>query len=167
MNPLFGFAIGGVAVEYPPMQALRFDSAVDNILERDKRFDEGAYFFLKDALDFTLKRIREDNNGEERHVSGGELLLGFRDFAIQEFGPMASTLLREWGAHTCSDVGDMVFNLIEEGMFGRQDSDSKEDFSEIFDFDEAFQLPFLPKSALVAPEPAPLPVEESTSEPQG
>ena len=42
------------------MQALRFGSAVDNILERDKRFDDGAYFFLKEALDFTLKRIGEE-----------------------------------------------------------------------------------------------------------
>lgn len=144
------------------MQALRFDSAVENIITRDKRFDAGAYFFLKDTLDFTLKRTREENNGEERHVSGEELLLGFRDFALQEFGPMASTLLREWGAHSCSDVGDMVFNLIEEGMFGRQDSDSKEDFSEIFDFDDAFRSPFLPRCVEMA---TPASTEEFPTEP--
>jgi uncharacterized repeat protein (TIGR04138 family) len=128
------------------MQALRFDAAVDAILQHDKRYDAGAYFFLKDGLDFTIKRTISENNGEERHVSGQELLIGVRDYALQEFGPMASTLLREWGAHTCSDIGDMVFHLIEEGMFGRQDSDTKDDFGEIFDFDESLTLPFLPKT---------------------
>ena len=126
------------------MQALRFDAAVENIVQREKRFDPGAYFLLKDALDFTLKRTREES-GEERHVSGEELIFGFRDYAIQEFGPMAHTLLREWGVHTCSDVGDMVFELIEEGMFGKQDSDTKEDFRDHFDFEESFRDPFLPE----------------------
>ncbi len=128
------------------MQALRFDSSVENILEREKRFEAGAYFLLKDALDFTLKRTREEG-GEERHVSGEELINGFRDHALQEFGPMAFTLLREWGVHTCSDVGDMVFELIEEGMFGKQDSDTREDFADHYDFAEAFLLPYLPKGA--------------------
>ena len=134
------------------MQALRFDAAVENILKRDQRFDAGAYFFLQDALDFTLKRAKEENNGENRHVSGGELLTGFRDFALQEFGPMALTLLREWGLHACSDIGDMVFHLIEEGMFGKQDSDSREDFNEVYTFEAAFRDPFLPETLRAALE---------------
>lgn len=125
------------------MQTLRFDAAVENILQRDKRFEAGAYFLLKEALDFTLKRTREEN-GSERHVSGEELLHGYRDYALEEFGPMAYTLLREWGVHTCRDIGDQVFHLIEEGMFGKQDSDTREDFCDHFDFEDAFLKPFLP-----------------------
>jgi uncharacterized repeat protein (TIGR04138 family) len=142
------------------MQALRFDAAVDAIVQRDKRYDAGAYFFLKDALDFTIKRSKSENDGEERHVSGQELLRGVRDFAMQEFGPMAATLLREWGVRACNDVGEMVFVLIEEGMFGRQDSDTKDDFREIFDFDEALTEPFLPKNRPAVPaEPEAAPTE--------
>ena len=51
------------------MQALRFDTAIENILKRETRFEAGAYFLLKDALDFTLKRTREEH-GEERQVEG-------------------------------------------------------------------------------------------------
>jgi uncharacterized repeat protein (TIGR04138 family) len=40
-----------------------------------------------------------------------------------------------------------VFQLIDEGMFGKQDSDSPEDFSEIFDLDDELVRPFLPKQA--------------------
>ncbi|MEO5715765.1 MAG: Minf_1886 family protein [Luteolibacter sp.] len=130
------------------MQAMQFEQSVVSILKRDRRFDPHAYFFLKDALDFTLKRIAESNNGQARHVSGPELLAGFRDCALEQFGPMASTLMNEWSVRKCQDVGDMVFHLIEEQVFGKQDSDKKEDFSEVFDFEESLITPFLPKQKL-------------------
>ena len=127
------------------MQAMQFEQSVVSILKREKRFDPHAYYFLKDALDFTLKRIAEGNGGQARHVSGPELLAGFRDYSLEQFGPMASTLMSEWGVRKCQDVGDMVFHLIEEQVFGKQDSDRREDFSEAFDFEEALVKPFLPK----------------------
>lgn len=129
------------------MQAMHFEQAVVSILERDQRFAPGAYEFLKEALDFTLKRVMDQNGGIPRHVAGQELLAGFRDLALQQFGPMASTLLQEWGVRSCSDVGDMVFLLIEENIFGRQDSDSKADFDSVYDFEEAFVAPFQPAAA--------------------
>jgi uncharacterized repeat protein (TIGR04138 family) len=127
------------------MQAMQFEQSVVSILKRDKRFDPHAYYFLKEALDFTLKRISETNGGQPRHVSGPELLAGFRDFSLEQFGPMASTLMTEWGVRKCQDVGDMVFQLIEEQVFGKQESDQREDFSEVFDFEQALVNPFLPK----------------------
>lgn len=137
------------------MQAMQFEQSVVSILKRDKRFDPHAYFFLKDALDFTLKRIAEGNGGQARHVSGPELLEGYRDFALVQFGPMASTLMTEWGIRKCQDVGDMVFQLIEEQVFGKQESDKKEDFSEAFDFEASLVTPFMPARKLAAArEPA-------------
>lgn len=127
------------------MQAMQFEQSVLSILKRDKRFDPHAYFFLKDALDFTLKRVAEGNGGQARHVSGPELLEGFRDCALEQFGPMAATLMNEWGVRKCQDVGDMVFHLIEEQVFGKQESDRREDFGEVFDFEDSLVLPFLPK----------------------
>lgn len=136
------------------MQAMQFDQSVGAILRRDKRFDPHAYFFLKDALDFTLKRVAEASGGQPRHVSGPELLEGFRDYALDQFGPMAATLMTEWGVRKCSDVGDMVFNLIEEQVFGRQESDCKEDFIGSFDLEDALRLPFLPKKRQSPPHSA-------------
>jgi uncharacterized repeat protein (TIGR04138 family) len=127
------------------MQAMQFEQSVVSILKRDKRFDPHAYFFLKDALDFTLKRIAEGNGGQARHVTGQELLEGFRDHALEQFGPMASTLMKEWGVRKCQDVGDMVFHLIEEQVFGKQESDHREDFAEVFDLEDSLVLPFLPR----------------------
>ena len=144
-----GFGHGG------RMQAMQFEQSVVSILKRDKRFDPHAYFFLKDALDFTLKRIAESNGGQARHVSGPELLAGYRDYALEQFGPMASTLMKEWSIRKCQDVGDMVFQLIEEQVFGKQDSDKKEDFSEVFDFEASLVTPFLPKGKLASTKEAP------------
>lgn len=128
------------------MQQVHFEQAILAILGREKRFDAHAFFFLKDALDFTLKRISDGNSGQSRHVSGQELLDGFRDLTLEQFGPMGATLMQEWGVLQCSDIGEMVFALIDEGMFGKQDSDSKEDFRGTFDLMEALTFPFLPKS---------------------
>lgn len=131
------------------MKALQFEQAVESILKREKRYDPLAYLFLKDALDFTLKRAADSNGGEPRHVSGSELCHGFRDLALQEFGPMAGTLMIEWGLRESSDIGEMVFHLIDEQMFGKQDSDTKDDFAGAYDFDEAFVKPFQPKQRAV------------------
>lgn len=127
------------------MQAIQFEQSIVSILKRDQRFDPHAYFFLKEALDFTLKRIADTNRGQNRHVSGSELLEGFRDHALEQFGPMASTLMAEWGVRKCQDVGDMVFLLIEEQVFGKQESDRPEDFAGYFDLKAALEEPFLPK----------------------
>ncbi|MGA0899806.1 MAG: Minf_1886 family protein [Luteolibacter sp.] len=132
------------------MQAIQFEESIANILKRDARFDAHAYFFLKEALDFTLKRIAETNAGQARHVSGAELLLGFRDHALEQFGPMAATLMAEWGVHRGEDVGDMVFHLIEEQVFGKQESDSHKDFADVMNLMGSLQAPFLPESKLAA-----------------
>ncbi|GAA5484117.1 Minf_1886 family protein [Haloferula sargassicola] len=132
------------------MQPAQFESAVENIVRRDSRFDPQAYLFLKDSLDFTLKRAAETNSGRARHVSGRELLAGFRDLALQEFGPMSSTLMELWGLTETRNVGEMVFHLIEEQMFGRQESDTLEDFEGVFDFQEAFEHPYIPRRRQVA-----------------
>ncbi|TAE75971.1 MAG: hypothetical protein EAZ65_08465 [Verrucomicrobia bacterium] len=136
------------------MKAMQFEQAVEAILQREKRYDPLAYLFLKEALDFTLKRAADANDGQSRHVSGAELCHGFRDLAVQEFGPMAGTLMIEWGLRESRDIGEMVFHLIDEQMFGKQDSDSKDDFADAYDFHEAFVKPFQPKKA-AALQPAP------------
>ncbi len=130
------------------MQPIHFDESVASILKRERRYDGQAYFFLKDALDFTLKRFMEGTGGQGRHVSGRELLEGFRDYSLEQFGPMAATLMDEWGVKECRDVGNMVFQMIEEQVFGKQESDKPEDFDELFDFRGALREPFLPKSVL-------------------
>ena len=123
-----------------------FDEAVSTIAARDDRYDSAAYSFLRDALSVAVNDVRKSNGGQDRHVTGPELLEGFRKLAIQRFGPMAMTVLETWGVRTCDDVGEMVYCLINERIFGQSENDRREDFSGVFDFDDVFVKPFQPKS---------------------
>jgi uncharacterized repeat protein (TIGR04138 family) len=149
------FDTGNLFCQCAPMQAVQFEESVSSILRRDSRYDGQAFLFLKDSLDFTLKRILGENGGQPRHVSGRELLEGFRDHALQQFGPMAATLMDEWGVKESRDVGNMVFLMIEEQIFGKQESDSPEDFDNVFDFRKAFREPFLASGKKAAPKARP------------
>jgi len=129
------------------MRVSHFDHAVVNIYANDQRIEKEAYYLLRDALDYTCEQAQEKGD-DNKHVSAIELLEGFRTYLLKQFGPMAATLLNEWNVTKCSDIGDMVFNLIEEGIFSRQESDQRSDFEEVYDFQEAFVHPFLPKTKI-------------------
>ncbi len=109
------------------------------ILSRDPRYTIEAYAFVRDGLEFTVRRL-----DDPRHVSGQELLAGLRDYALEEFGPMAKTILNGWGIERTEDFGEIVFNMVETGLLGKTENDSRADFANGYDFDEAFRQPFRP-----------------------
>ena len=128
------------------MQENAFLELIHTLCTKDNRYTPDAYLFVRQALDVTVKILDRPQKGPGRHVSGGELLDGIRNFALQEFGPMTRTVLSSWGINATGDFGEIVFNLVESGVLGRTDHDSKEDFKDGYDFDEAFVHPFLPES---------------------
>ena len=114
------------------------------ITQRDPRYDLEAYLFLREALEFTVQKLKKATRGPLRHVSGAELAEGFREYAIDQFGPLTFAVLAKWGLHRTEDIGAIVFNLVEAGELGKTDQDHPEDFNNLYDFHEAFQRPFLP-----------------------
>ena len=128
------------------MQEINFEEAVELIRARDPRYTRGAYMFVREALDFTQKLIVRENRSAIRHVTGQELLEGIRQFALQQFGPMAMTVFEEWGVHNCRDFGEIVFNMVEIGLLAKTEKDSREDFAGGYDFNDAFQKPFRPQN---------------------
>jgi uncharacterized repeat protein (TIGR04138 family) len=137
------------------MHEATFEEGLDLILSKDTRYQRDAYVFLREALDHTQKTIVKENRGEMRHVSGQELLAGIREYALGQFGPMVMMILDEWGVRTCHDFGEIVFNMVEVGLLAKTDKDSREDFKDGYDFEDAFRKPFLPKSKL-RPEVKPI-----------
>lgn len=113
------------------------------ILAEDTRYAADAYDFVREAVTFTVHRLQLDGLPPgRRHVRGPQLLDGFREFALQEFGPLAFEVLREWGLHQTDDVGHIVFNLVRHGLLGASKEDRQEDFANGYAFAEAFLLPF-------------------------
>lgn len=124
-----------------------FSEVVELVIEKDPRYTKEAYIFLKEALEFTIKQKRRGKSEAGSHVDAGELLDGFRQLALKEFGPMVMTVLEYWGVAASDDVGNMVFNLIDAGVFGKTKSDSVEDFRGALNFRTAFVEPFEARSS--------------------
>ena len=57
---------------------------------------------------------------------------------------MAVTVLTYWGLRQTEDVGHMVFNLVNAGVFGKTDEDTLENFRNVYEFEEVFLKPFRP-----------------------
>ncbi len=144
------------------MQKLDFNQTLDQIFVQDPRYSTAAYHFLRDALDFTVKPRRKSKDAST-HVSGQQLLDGIRLYALKEFGPMVPTVFAYWGVESGEDFGNMVFNLIKVGIFGKNERDSIDDFKGVYTFREAFVLPFLPDAPLAHHRvPMDQPAEELT-----
>ncbi len=127
------------------------DDLLELVLKDDSRYTAEAYFFVRDALDHTVRQLETP-----RHISGQELLDGIRKYALAEYGPVTKRVLSEWGITECIDFGHIVFNLVNEGLLGKTDEDSLDDFAHGYDFTDAFIRPFRPKEAATCPKNSPL-----------
>lgn len=124
--------------------SINVEDTLEKLIQSDPRYHRDAYYFVRDALDVAQKKFCE-NKTEPQHVTGQQLLGGIRDHAIDEFGPMALMVLNEWGVCQCEDFGEIVFNMVEASLLGKTDNDTREDFKDGYDFEEAFRQPYLPK----------------------
>ncbi|MGD8868535.1 MAG: hypothetical protein PVI01_12930 [Gemmatimonadales bacterium] len=106
---------------------------LERIREENPRYSDAAYLFVLSALQFAIEQL-----DEPRHITGQELAQAVKDLAIQRFGPMARTVLEHWGIHSTADMGEIVYALIDYRVLIKQDSDSLDDFRDVFSFDDAF-----------------------------
>ena len=128
------------------MRTEDIDEILDRVIAADPRYRREAYYFLREALDYTQRAISKSNRGKLRHITGQELLAGIRAYALAQYGPMALTLFHEWGVHGCGDFGELVFNLVDHNVLGKTETDSRADFQDGYDFEETFRKPFCPRS---------------------
>jgi uncharacterized repeat protein (TIGR04138 family) len=106
---------------------------LERIREENPRYSDAAYLFVLSALQFAIEQL-----DEPRHITGQELAKAVKDLAIHRFGPMARTVLEHWGIHSTADIGEIVYALIDYRVLIKQDSDSLDDFRDVFSFDDAF-----------------------------
>lgn len=110
------------------------DGVMQQIRERESRYEEGAYLFVLAALEYSQAQLQV-----RRHITGRELASACRDLAIERYGIMARLVLERWGMATTEDIGSVVFTLVELGFLASQPSDTREQFSDVYDFFEAFE----------------------------
>jgi uncharacterized repeat protein (TIGR04138 family) len=139
------------------MHQLDFSEAVDHLTAQDPRYHRDAYYFIREALDHAVK-LRKRQLGETGHVTGQQICEGARQVALKHFGPMVPTVLGYWGISKTEDFGEIVWNLIELGVFGKTEADSRKDFQAVFSFQDEFVEPYDPSKA-VQPPPRSKPTE--------
>lgn len=117
---------------------------LDALEIRHPVYPAAAFRFVVDGLGFTTDRAVGQYASEGlplpdmHHVSGQQLCLGLREFAIERFGMLAPCVLRHWNIARTEDFGRIVYALIEVGRLTRSTEDSIDDFHAVFDFEEAF-----------------------------
>lgn len=132
------------------------------LLKRDRRYKLQAYVFVYEALEYAHRVLgmgragRSERPAEvegvelpptgdeptEQHLTGQELCEAIRRYALDQFGYMAKTVFNQWGVYSTSDFGEIVYNLISIGKMSKTPEDRREDFDNVFDFDEGLTRSF-------------------------
>ncbi|MEX2139635.1 MAG: Minf_1886 family protein [Pirellulales bacterium] len=131
---------------------------ISKLLAKDRRYKFDAYVFVFEALSYAQKVLglgAEHSSEEaesqgaaatdkraERHLSGQQLCEAIRQFALEQYGYMAKCVLNSWGVHRTADFGNIVFNLIDIKQMKKTKQDRREDFDDVFDFDEGLMQDF-------------------------
>lgn len=111
----------------------KFQDLVEEICNQDKRYKPDAYEFVLAGLNFTQDKLKR-----KTHVCGSELACGLRDYAINQYGALANSVLAHWGINQTQDFGNIVFNMIEKKLLSKTEEDTLADFNAVYDFKEAF-----------------------------
>lgn len=124
---------------------------IELLLQQDPRYPIEAYQFLRDALSYASETLGYGNRGrievddpleaspgKENHLTGNELCEAIRQYAIDQYGLMAISVLSSWNIKATDDFGEIVYHMIEIGLMKKSDEDKKEHFHSVYDFQDVF-----------------------------
>ena len=129
------------------MNQNEYHRQVCRIAGEDGRYEPAAFAFVQHAVQYAATEISRSTR--EDHIRGQDLLLGIRDLAVRQFGPMTKPLLSEWGIYESIDFGHIVFLLVQHKLLRASKQDSLDDFADGLDFHEAFVKDFEPEGKVV------------------
>jgi uncharacterized repeat protein (TIGR04138 family) len=108
-----------------------FGPKLDELAERDHRFPREAYDFIFQSLKYAMIMDASPPPSRSRHVTARQLVEACESFANETYGASAKSQLKSWGIETSSNVGDLVFLLVENGLFGKREDDQRSDFNHL------------------------------------
>lgn len=118
------------------------------VLERAGGYSPACLTFIRDGLAHTVEVVHGqpesalmDLPDEDRHVSGQQLCMGLRDYAVRRYGMLARAVLHKWGINETLDFGKIIFAMVDAGLMRKTDEDTLADFDGVYDFAEEFAEP--------------------------
>jgi uncharacterized repeat protein (TIGR04138 family) len=135
---------------------------VAQLLREDPRYQLEAYQFVREALTYAQESMaagddRPEDTGRpadpvsdeltepsevDRHLTGQQLCEAIRRYALEQFGYMTQVVLKSWGVTNTGDFGEIVYNLIRIGFMKKSEADRREDFDNVYNFEDAFRHQF-------------------------
>jgi uncharacterized repeat protein (TIGR04138 family) len=112
--------------------------SLEEIAEQDGRYNPRAVKFVFDGLGYSVKKF----TSEPGHITGQMLCEGLRQMALEKWGGLALLVLNTWQIKTTRDLGEIVYLLIRHKWMKAQETDTIDDFNDVFDFKAAFKDPF-------------------------
>ena len=123
------------------------------LLHEDRRYAPEAYQLVAESLSDAQEVLGMGTEapapaeevadaGEkqvERHLSGQQLCEAIRQYATRQYGYMAKVVLNSWGVTSTGDFGEIVYSLIRIERMKKSTTDRREDFDDVYDFDDVFQ----------------------------
>lgn len=124
--------------------------AIIDLLQKDHRYHLEAYQFVREGLGYAQKVMKmpatkedgSESGAKDHHLTGQQLCIALKEYALDRYGYLAQTVLNSWGIFTTSDFGEIVYNLIRIKEMRKSKTDRREDFDDQFDFEDAFQPRF-------------------------
>lgn len=113
-------------------EVLEMGAAPDEVAEPDAPFAEGKFQRANSSADCADQR-------PERHLTGQQLCQAIRNYALDQYGYLAQAVLNHWGVRCTGDIGEIVYNLIKIEEMKQSPTDRREDFDDVYDFDEVFR----------------------------
>ena len=101
---------------------------IETIVVNEKRYSKDAYKFINAAVNYSVAA-----KNAKGHIDAQDLLEGISEFALNEFSMFYEEIFKSWGINKASDVGNIVFSLIDQKALGASPEDSIEDFNTDFD----------------------------------
>lgn len=117
---------------------------IEEIAREDGRYDARALKFVFEGLAETIEALRnqEDPDAMPRHITGQELSWGLAQAARKRWGRLAGMVLGYWGLSRTRDFGEIVYLMIDYGWMTSQDTDTIDDFNNVFNFKDVFETAY-------------------------
>jgi uncharacterized repeat protein (TIGR04138 family) len=126
----------------PPGSDPTREKSLQEIVDEVNRYPIEAFLFLQQALGYAVNLVHAElsevpDANVSRHITGQQLCEGLRAYA-----------LAQWGITSTLDFGRIVFALVDAGHMAKTDTDTIEDFRDVYDFQTAFDSSYQIGSAL-------------------
>jgi uncharacterized repeat protein (TIGR04138 family) len=124
----------------PPGTDPTKEKSLQEIVDEVNRYPIEAFLFLQQGLGFAVNRVHGEvtDPNASRHISGQQLCEGLREYALAQWGMLARVVLERWGITSTLDFGRIVFALVDAGHMQKTETDTVEDFRNVYDFKTAF-----------------------------